>query len=347
MRTLLLPLSWIYSGIVTLRNFLYDAGWLRSFRFDFPVICIGNLNTGGTGKTPHLIYIAGLLQEGNRGAVISRGYRRNTSGFILSTAKSLVRDIGDEPKLIKQKMPGLEVAVCENRFIGISTLLQEVEGLTFILMDDGFQHRRVKAGYNIILTAYSDLFIDDRVLPAGNLREPTTALHRADTVIVTKCPPSMLKREAAELRTRLQLLPHHKLFFTTLEYEPLRPLFPGSQNKKTPETNRCLLVSGIAGDSHITEFLRSRFHFVERMAFADHHFFTERDLTAIRQKAEGNAVLITTEKDAVRLAEQESQIRNLKMDFYVLPVRVACLFDAEAELVSELKAYIHREFISV
>ncbi|MBP7398856.1 MAG: tetraacyldisaccharide 4'-kinase [Chitinophagales bacterium] len=347
MRILLLPFTWIYSIIIAIRNFFYDAGWLRSFRYDFPVICVGNLNTGGTGKTPHLIYIAGLLQNEWKGAVISRGYKRRTSGFVISTINSLVKDIGDEPKLIKQKMPQLEVAVCENRFIGISTLLQEVNGLEYILMDDGFQHRKVKAGYNIIITAYNDLFIDDKVLPAGNLREPATSLRRADTIIISKCPPEMPKREASELRTRLQLLPQHKLFFTTLQYQSLRPLFPAWQNKKLPATNKCLLISGIASDKHITAFLKQQYHFIERIPFADHHYYSEKDLQLIQQKTTDNKIVITTEKDAVRLMEQEALILKMEIHFYVLPVAVSFLFDAENEFAFELKDYIHREFATL
>lgn len=343
MRNLLLPFSWIFRLIITLRNFFYDAGWLRSFKFDFPVICIGNLSTGGTGKTPHLLFIANLLQQQGQGAVISRGYRRKSKGFILATSQSLVEDIGDEPKLIKQKNPQLEVAVCENRFMGITMLLQQSESIQYVLMDDGFQHRKVRAGYNIILSAYNKLFIDDRMLPAGNLREPKSSLQRADMVIITKCPPDMPKREAAELRTRLQLLPAHKLFFTSLHYDSLQPLFSHLQNPQFASYNKCLLVSGIASDTHLVTYLKSRYKKLERMAFPDHHYYSLQNLQTIKSKYTDGTILITTEKDAMRFMEQQEWITQLDLRFYVLPVKVAFLFDGADECIADIQHYIHQE----
>lgn len=346
MRNLLTPFSWLYKLIVVIRNFLYDAGWLRSFRFDFPVICIGNISTGGTGKTPHIIYLAKALQDKYKAAVISRGYRRKSKGYILAASGSLVADIGDEPKLIKYKMPAMEVAVCENRLIGISTLLQDVNDLVFILMDDGFQHRKVKAGLNIILSSYDALFIHDKLLPAGNLREPVSSLVRADTIIITKCSPQMQRREASELRTTLQLLPLQKLYFTSLGYGELNPLFPLWQNEVITKGKQALVVTGIANDRHLVEALRNQFTVVHKMHFPDHHYFSEKDLQNIKNRLGDNSVLITTEKDAMRLMEQEEIIKNLNLQFYILPVEVQFLFNAEQQFLEDITAYIHRDVAS-
>lgn len=341
MRKLLLPLSYIYLAFTGLRNFFYDRGWLRSFEFDFPVILIGNLSTGGTGKTPHIEYLIRLLKEKYKVATLSRGYKRNTNGFILSANAPLVEDIGDEPKLLKYKYPNIEVAVCENRVTGVYSILQYENDVQVILLDDGFQHRRITAGLKIILTAYDNLFCDDVVLPAGNLRESQKGKYRAEIIIVSKCPAGMQKREASEIRTRLNLIPFQQLFFTSLQYKNIFPLFD-EQNEKEIHAQKCLLVSGIANNKHIVEHVKQNFLHVETLTFPDHHYFIDIDLEKIKNTAQQNTVLITTEKDAVRLIEAKEKILELGLSFFVLPVEVVFLFEASKLFDENILQYIRK-----
>jgi tetraacyldisaccharide 4'-kinase len=339
-RWLLLPLSWLYRAIVAVRNFMYDQQWLRSFQFDFPVILVGNLSTGGTGKTPHVLRIAQLLGKHYRVAVLSRGYKRKTRGYIVATMKSTVADIGDEPVLLKQRVPGLEVAVSENRLEGISQLLLEEPAPEIIIMDDGFQHRRVKAGYNIILTSYSKTFVHDTLLPAGRLREPISSLRRADMIIVSKCPPDMTRREASEMRTALKLLPLHQLFFTSYVYAPLQPLLPEQPGQDVPSVRNCLVISGLASNDYLTDYLKTQYALVDTIAFRDHHDYRPADLQRIKTALQPETVLITTEKDAVKLQALAADILKLELSFFVLPVDVRFLFDGEAKFEEHIHRYV-------
>lgn len=319
---------------------MYDRGWLRSFRFDFPVILVGNISTGGTGKTPHVIMIAELLKKHFRIAVLSRGYKRKTKGYIVATDKSLVEDIGDEPKLMKWKSPSLEVAVCEDRLEGISQLLLEEPSPQIIIMDDGFQHRAVKAGYNIILTSYSKPFTTDRLLPYGNLREPRTSLHRADTIIVSKCPADMSKREASEMRTSLQLMPAHALFFTCYQYGAWQPLLPDQPQQTMPPLKSALIISALASNEYLLDHLKKQCRDLDVMHYPDHYYYKPADLSKIKEKQGGNRVLITTDKDAVKLRELEADITKLELSFFVLPVTVQFLFDGEDRFQEAINRYV-------
>ncbi len=340
MRKILLPISWVYLLITAGRNFLYDKKWLRSFEFDFPVIIIGNLSTGGTGKTPHIEYLIRLLNEDYHVAILSRGYKRKTKGFILSTEDSLVQDIGDEPKQIKQKYQDVEVAVCEDRFLGISALLQNTEDVDVILMDDGFQHRHVKAGFNILLTKYDQLFCNDYLLPAGNLREPKSGYKRAQVIIVTKCPHNLSK----EIRENLQLLinPDHgqQLFFTSVYYGNMYPLFNGQSISKPDNIDHAFIVTGIAGKSGWSTYLKEKNIEAQEITFADHHYFDANDIFKIKSKAEqsSTSIIITTEKDAARLSEQKKSILNAGLSVFVLPVEIQFLFN-EADNFNTLISY--------
>ena len=340
MRLLLYPLSWLYGLVVGLRNFFYDRGWLRSFQFDFPVVLVGNLSTGGTGKTPHVLAIARILSSKYRVAVLSRGYKRKTRGYIASTELSLVEDIGDEPKLMKQRMPELEVAVCENRLMGISELLQEEPPPNIILMDDGFQHRKVRAGLNIILTDYSKLFTKDHLLPVGRLREPRSSLRRADVIIVTKCPPDMSKREAAEMRTTLHLLPLHKLFFTAYKYAPLKPLLPDQMQTEPGGGHGFLVVCALASNQYLKDHLQSIRPDVKELCFPDHHYYKAADMQKIKQQLDGDRLLVTTEKDAVKLMEIADDIRAAGLSFFVLPVEVEFLFEKAEKFAALIDRYV-------
>lgn len=341
MRKLLLPLSYIYLGFTSLRNFFYNKGWLRTFEFDFPVILIGNLSTGGTGKTPHIEYLIHLLKDKYKVATLSRGYKRNTKGFILAANAPLVEDTGDEPKLLKYKYPDIEVAVCENRVTGVYSILQHEPDVQVILLDDGFQHRRITAGLKIILTEYHNLFCDDVVLPAGNLRESQNAKYRAEIIIVSKCPPGMQKREASEIRTRLNLIPFQQLFFTSLQYKNVFPLFE-EQNEKKIHPQKCLLVSGIANTKQIVEHIKQNFIYVETLTFPDHHYYLDNDIKRIKNTVQQNMTIITTEKDAVRLMEAKDKILEMDLSFFVLPVEISFLFEGDKLFDEGILQYIKK-----
>ena len=322
MRKILLPFSALWWLLVSLRNFFYDKGWLKTFEFDFPVILTGNLSTGGTGKTPHVLYLMKLLLPRYKIATLSRGYKRKTKGYILSTELSLVEDIGDESKLFKQKYPSAEVAVSADRVAGVYGLLLDEPDIKVILMDDGFQHRRITAGFRILLTAQNDLYTNDFLLPAGNLRDPAKEAKRAHVIIVTKCNPGLSETEANQITKKLRIK-KQSVFFTAIEYLPLQPLFP-EQEMHTPG-KEIISVSGIAGSSGFTQELEKNYDVQHKIKFSDHHYFSDEDLDKIDRNASGKAIL-TTEKDAMRLMEKKQEILDHKLSFFVLPVGIKFLF---------------------
>jgi tetraacyldisaccharide 4'-kinase len=339
-RFILWPLSVVYRLVVGIRNFMFDRGWLRSFQFDFPVILVGNINTGGTGKTPHVIAIASILQQHYRIALLSRGYKRKTRGYIVATPSSKVEDIGDEPRLMKSELPAAEVAVCENRLEGISQLLLEEPPPGVIIMDDGFQHRSVKPGFSVILTAYNNLYINDRLLPAGRLREPKGSVRRADVVIISKCSPEMPKREASELRTTLHLMPLQHLFFTCYKYGELKPLFNDQPVKDPAKQSGCVLVSALASNDYLLDHLKREYKKTEVISFRDHHFYTGKDLERILSEKGKTSLLVTTRKDAVKLNELKQNIMDLGLSFFILDVEVEFLFNGRKKFEEVVRRYV-------
>ncbi|MFN0275312.1 MAG: tetraacyldisaccharide 4'-kinase, partial [Chitinophagales bacterium] len=256
----------------------------------------------------------------------SRGYRRKLKGYALATELSLVEDIGDEPKQFKQKFPKAEVCVSENRVEGVYKLLQDEPDVHVILMDDGLQHRRINPGLKILLTAYNDLFCDDMVLPAGNLREPRSGYKRMQALIITKCPGDLKEYEKTELTKRLKLLPSQKLFFTTEVFENMKPLFAEQELKNMEDTSTCLFVSGIADNTSAVHHLKQKFSYVESMRFPDHYYFTEQDLISVTNKAE-KGVFIATEKDAMRLMEHKEYLLQNNASIFVLHLSIRFLFN--------------------
>ena len=230
-RESLIPLSWLYGGAVRLRNFFFDIGLLKSRTFQVPVIAVGNITVGGTGKTPHVEYLVRLLKEKFQVAVLSRGYKRKTSGFIVADSHSTSSDIGDEPCQMKRKFADITVAVDAKRVRGIQKLTEADDNLDVVLLDDAFQHRYVKPGVNILLVDYHRLIIYDRLLPAGRLREPLSGKNRADIVIVTKCPQQLKPMEFRVITKAMNLYPYQHLYFTTLRYGKPYPLFDENDNE--------------------------------------------------------------------------------------------------------------------
>ncbi len=322
------------------RNSLYDVGILKSTSFSIPIINIGNLNTGGTGKTPHTEYLVSLLSTDKKVAVLSRGYGRKSKGFFEVNANDNAEQTGDEPLQIKKKFNIVRVFVCESRVEGVKSILEKYPSTEVILLDDAFQHRRIKAGFNILLTQFNDLFCDDFVLPAGNLREPSSGANRAQTIIVTKCPYEISSHEKDLISKRLTQSISQKVFFTSLRYDRLKSLFT---NEELPvnylRDYEILLVSGIAGTTSITSFLTDKSRKVLPLEFGDHHSYCSKDFSLIREKfnilASPNKIIVITEKDAVKLSDEKLSSFLKDLPVFYLPVKI--LFEPnEEKLFKEL-----------
>ena len=345
----LLPLSWLYRIGTDVRNKLFDWGWLQSKSFDLPVICIGNLSVGGTGKTPHTEYLIKLLQsEGLHPATLSRGYKRHTKGYLLASPQSTARQIGDEPCQMKQKFPDIRVAVDEDRCHGIEQLLKlQSPPVDAILLDDAFQHRHVKAGLNILLTDYHRLFCDDTLLPAGRLRESADGKSRAQIVIVTKCPEDIKPIDFNLIAKQLHLYPYQQLFFSTFRYGMPIPLFPEVARQTLSSltgAEQVLLVTGIASPTPLLNEVKSYTQHVHLMAFSDHHDFRSKDLQEIVEKfyqlKEWERLIITTEKDAVRLKHHPDLPEEIKPYIYVVPIEIEILQNQQHNFNQNIIDYV-------
>lgn len=275
---------------------MYDEGILKSYSFDLPVIAVGNLSVGGTGKTPQIEYLIRLLSEHYKIATLSRGYKRKSEGFVLADEKANAEILGDEPFQFYQKFKNIQVAVDANRVNGITQLLSQVEKPEVILLDDAFQHRKVKAGFYILLTSYDDLFYNDFILPTGNLRESRNGVKRADVIIVTKCPSNILEVEQNKIREKIGV--EKPVFFTYIDYDDA--IFSTDEKRSVSDLKNVdkLLLAGIAKPEPFFAYLQAEKN--KTMTFPDHHHFSQQDIETIKDKANGK-IIITTEKDFVRL----------------------------------------------
>ena len=334
----LYPVSWIYGAGVWLRNKLFDWGYYKERSFNLPVICIGNLTVGGTGKTPHTEYLIKLLQKSYQVAVLSRGYKRKSKGFVLAKEGTPVHQIGDEPFQMKQKFPNIHMAVDEDRCHGIEQLCQEniASGTDIILLDDAFQHRYVKAGLNILLVDYNRRITEDTLLPAGRMREHESGKDRAHIVIITKCPKDMKPMDYRVLTKEMNLFAFQQLYFTTLEYGKLHPLFNGGKEYPIGSIHpavHILLVTGIASPRKMKEDLSEVNSHVHALAFGDHHNFTKEDMLEIERQfnhlPEGKRMIITTEKDAARMVSHPHLPESIKPYMYMLPIEIVFLQDQQ------------------
>lgn len=346
----LYPFSFVYGIGVYLRNKFFDWGVLRSKLFDIPIISIGNLAVGGTGKTPHTEFIISLLKEKHKTAMLSRGYKRKTKGYFLAGEESTVRDIGDEPFQIKKKFPDIIVAVDENRCRGIEKLMEITDPrLELIILDDAYQHRYVEAEVNVLLTDYRRLFCDDVLLPAGRLREPAKRKNRADIVIVTKCPPDIKPIDFNIISKRLKLFPYQELYFTSYIYKDLVPIFADAKARERELSSisgdeNVLLITGIASPELIEEEVKKYTKKVKHLSFVDHHNFNKKDIKLINRafdKLEGSdKIVITTEKDATRLINQPLLSDEVKEVIYALPVEVQILQNQKETFVKNITHYV-------
>jgi len=330
-RYLLLPVSFLYGIILYLRNKLFDKNYLKSESFNFPVICIGNIAVGGTGKTPMVEYLLRILKNDYAVATLSRGYKRKTKGYGLANENSTALDIGDEPMQFHLKFPDVSVAVGEERLVAIPQLLHDRPQLQVIILDDAFQHRQVKAGLSILLTDYTNLYTRDFLLPAGDLRDIKTSAARADIIIVTKCKHNLSEEERDLLIKELKPLEHQQVFFTEILYTHPYHLFTKEEIDISNSAD-ILLVCGIANPKPLNEFLTHHVHSYDLLPYPDHHIFNSYDLAEIKKhfsKLESdNKIILTTEKDGVRLKKFKNELKDFPV--YVLPIQHSFMFnDAE------------------
>jgi tetraacyldisaccharide 4'-kinase len=352
------PLSWLYGLVINLRNILFDSGVLPSESFDVPVICVGNITAGGTGKTPHTEYLIRLLSEQHQVAVLSRGYKRKSKGYILATPDTPMQDIGDEPFQMKQKYPQIHMAVDANRRRGIKNLCRPgIEPATdVVLLDDAFQHRYVVPGINILLMDYHRLVNFDELLPAGRLREPKSSCQRADIVIVTKCPPYITPMEEHGIARSIEMQPWQKLFFTRFKYGKLKKvsLFPEEIALEDISDTRynIVLLTGIASPQQMEYDLQQYFKFTS-VHFSDHHDFQRKDIEQVERTIKSvttpdkQTIVITTEKDAARLLSigqvyEDFTLFSFRISLYVLPIEVEFMDEQEERFNQFILSYVQK-----
>jgi tetraacyldisaccharide 4'-kinase len=322
----------LYWIILKVRNFLFDRNILKSSTFNFPLICVGNLAVGGTGKTPMTEYILRVIKDNYRTAVVSRGYKRKTKGYILARPGVTALEIGDEPMQIFSKFDNVRVAVGEERLVAIPQLLHDHPDTQVIVLDDAFQHRSIRPGLNIMLTDYSNLYTRDYLLPVGDLRDVRSSSSRADIIVVTKCKKELSEHEKKQILKEIDSRDGQSVFFTANEYGTPYHLF-NLDRKEIHENMDVLLVCALANPTAIKEMLNKNVQSYEMVKFRDHHIFTTDDLHEIKSQFEelGSStqkIILTTEKDAVRLEKFQKDLENLPI--YVLPVRHEILFGEEA-----------------
>ena len=342
-RILLFPFSLVYALIVTIRNWAFDKKILPSASFNLPIICIGNLAVGGTGKSPMVELLIRLLKDRYPVAVLSRGYKRKTKGYALADAHTTALDIGDEPMQFHSKFPGVTIAVGEERIVAIPQLLHDRPETRVIILDDAFQHRTVRAGLNVLLTDYSNLFTRDWWLPSGDLRDAPSSCRRADIIIVTKCPEQLSVEDRRAIATEIGPQTHQHLFFSSIRYGQPYHITRTEETAVIDETVEVLLVTGIANPAPLKQWLDQHSRTYYEIAYGDHHIFSIDDLQAITRRFQGitaeKKIMLTTEKDAVRLIKFRQELEGLP--FYVLPISPGFLFDEESRFTELILTFIN------
>lgn len=346
----LLPLSWLYGIGVGVRNAMFDLGILKSKSYKVPVISVGNITVGGSGKTPHVEYLIRLLRKNSKVAVLSRGYKRKSKGYVLAQESTTMTEIGDEPYQMHKKFKDIYVAVDKNRCHGIEQLISNdsTKNTDVILLDDAYQHRYVKPGLNILLVDYHRLIIYDKLLPAGRLREPMSGKTRADIVIVTKCPKDLKPMSYRVLSRAMNLFPYQQLYFTCLEYGELIPLFEETekwQKRGSEQDSNVLLLTGIASPEQMEKDLNGKYKSITPLRFSDHHQFNADDAETINNAFSAlpsPRIIITTEKDSTRLEGLEGLSEDVRRNMYVLPIEVKVLLDKEEKFDDMITNYVHK-----
>lgn len=347
---LLMPFALLYGLGVSLRNMAYDTGIFKSRNFPIPIVCIGNLSTGGTGKTPHTEYLIRLLKDHYRLATLSRGYKRKSEGFVLAEEGHSHEMIGDEPKQFFSKFPDIKVAVDADRVNGVEQLLQKFGDLDIVLLDDAFQHRAIKAEFSILLTPYNDLYIKDKLLPMGNLREWRSGSKRADIIIVSKCPRVMSPLDKRAIRQDLKPKNYQQVYFSYLEYGDLVYTFNPEKQIKLNSVNKIYLFTGIANSTELSSLVKENTHEFTHKSFPDHHNFGDADITSIIKEFEAfsvnsNAILLTTEKDFMRIKDTPLMERFKHLPLFYIPIQVCFHGSDGEELNTQILEYVRKNQI--
>lgn len=324
LRFLLFPFAFLYGIIVWFRHFLYNHGLKKSKKYHLPIICIGNLSVGGTGKTPMTEYLIRLLKNDKKIAVLSRGYKRRTKGFVLADSTSSAQTLGDEPYLYHRKYPEIQVVVNENRVEGVDKLLQHKPETQVVILDDAFQHRRIQAGFSVILTAYSNLYADDFFLPTGTLRDSKNRANKADCILVTKCPPTISEQEKEKIIRKIKPKKHQNVFFTTIKYAHFVYSAQKTEPLSTWIEQPFTLVVGIANPEPLITFLKQQKADFKEIIFPDHHNFSFSEIEKLKKEPR----ILTTEKDFVRLYPK---LQNI----YYLPIETSFISQEEKDLFNK------------
>lgn len=341
------PLAVLFGFGSWVRNFLFDTGILKSKEFDIPIIAVGNITVGGTGKTPHVEYITALLKKEFKVATLSRGYKRKTKGFFVAQAQSTIAEVGDEAKQLSFKFPDVKVALCEKRVVGVERLCKEDKKLETIVLDDAFQHRYVKAGLSILLIDYFRPIKDDYFLPYGNLRESKHEMKRADIIIVTKTPHEVKPIELRIISMNNKPFPYQNLYFTTFHYGMPQPVFKSlGQMELLDKKNSVLVITGIENPTPFIQYIGKNFKFHHHLAFPDHHNFKEKDIEQINQAYTSipgeNKMVLTTEKDAMRLQELETLSHDLRTKLFYIPIEVEFMNNQKETFDKQIIDYVKK-----
>ena len=340
LKCLLAPAAFLYKMGVTFRHRLFDWGLLKSEKFDIPIICIGNITVGGTGKTPMAEMVIAYMSQMHRVALLSRGYGRRTKGYLEVSTDSHYRDVGDEPLQIKLKFPDTVVVVCEKRAEGIRRLRAEHPEVDLIIMDDGFQHRYVEPKINIVMIDATRPVQHDRMLPVGTLRDLPEELHRAHYFVVTKCPEHMAPIDRRILRKVLIQVAYQRVYFTRFESFMPQPLYADEAADGSLTQGRAVIaLSGIGNPAPFLQSLRERYKVVAEMTLDDHHVYKVRDMNALKAllaKYPG-AVIVTTEKDAVKMTNRAKIPPEVRRALYYQPINISFIEDSATDFLQKLE----------
>jgi len=347
---ILFPISLIYGLIIYIRNRFYDYKIFKSNQFNIPLISVGNITVGGTGKTPHIEYLINVLKSEFNVATLSRGYKRKSKGFILSSIESTDREIGDEPRQIKQKFPEISVAVDANRTNGINQLINNTENLDAILLDDAYQHRKVHANMSILLIDYSRPIDKDFMLPFGDLREQAFEKKRANIIIITKSPKDLKPIERRIIFNKLEPYPFQHVYFTTFDYGEIKPVYKSlleSNVHNSYNDYEILLVTGIANPKPLKDYIVENISKkIQEIEYSDHYDFKESDFKKIEQSFNSinsdKKIIITTEKDAMRLQKFSNIANNLKGSFFYIPIQVEFLNNRTDNFNQQIIEYVRK-----
>ena len=331
---ILLPFSFLYKLGIRFHHFLYSVGIKKPYSTSLPTICVGNLSVGGTGKTPMVEKLISLLKSDFSIAVISRGYHRKSKGLVIADTNTTVDDLGDEPYQYFSKFKNIQLAVAEKRVEAIQYFEQK-GGVDVIILDDALQHLAILPGYTILLTKYNNPFYQDYYLPAGELRDLKKNYTKANIIVVTKCPQTLTTIESDKIIQNIRPQSHQKIFFASLEYAPLKPLF---EQQYIVVSKKIILVTGIAHAQPIVEYLKDRFELIHHFNFSDHHSFSMEDIKNIIAKWEQDYTIVTTEKDATKLLPFKKELKDFPV--FMLPVTHKILFEKEKSFQKEINNYI-------